>query len=364
MTALSVHDRPIRLAAVGDLLFVTKPWDPSSGRGLESLAPDTKELLSSCDIVFANLECTLPGPEKVPTEPRVICSEGQIRSLVDAGVHVVTLANNHAFDCMEEGFHRLRAMLADLGVSWFGAGDTLKEALEPAVVDVQGESFAFVGAVDPSTGPCRFAGESASGVPLFEAERMCTAVAELKARVDHVIVSLHWGRERFRMPSPIQIQQAHALIEAGADMILGHHAHVLQGLEIYAGAPIAYSLGNFLTNNVYWSNGDFLTWSRFERTGCLVVAEFNSTGPPTLRQVPTFDDGEKIRIEESPQGRRRLAKVNGFLAHGVTPERYQREAFRVNRIHPVLSRLRWSNIRRLRPRHFTKALGRFYSSGR
>jgi poly-gamma-glutamate synthesis protein (capsule biosynthesis protein) len=347
-----------RLAAVGDLLFVTKPWDRHAGRGLESLSQEVRDLFASCDMVFANLECTLPGRETVSTEPRVIASPGQIQSLRDAGIHVVTLGNNHAFDCMDEGFHRLRDMLGDLGITSFGAGDTFAEAARPAVVELGGGSVAFIAAVDPSTGPCRYATETSSGVVHLDTGKMCATIKSLRKTVDHVIVSPHWGKERFRIPSPGQIEQARAFVDAGATMVLGHHPHVLQGLERYREAAVAYSLGNFVTNHVYWDSGDYLTWGRFERTGSILVAELGSNGIHAVQQIPTYDDGKTIRLEVSRWGNRCITKVNHLLARGVTPKRYHKEAFRVSWIHPFLSHLRWAKLRQLRTRLFGKALRR------
>lgn len=86
----------IRLAAIGDLLLTTRPGEAVAGRGLEALSPEVRRLFASCEIVVANLECTLPGQDKVPTEPRVFTSEDQVHGLAAAGINVVTLGNNHA----------------------------------------------------------------------------------------------------------------------------------------------------------------------------------------------------------------------------------------------------------------------------
>ena len=99
------HKR-IRFAAVGDLLLTAGPDDTISERGLEALSDGVLELFASCDIVFANIECTLAGCKTVPTEPRVVSTEKQIKSLRNTGINVVTLGNNHMFDCLDEGFHR------------------------------------------------------------------------------------------------------------------------------------------------------------------------------------------------------------------------------------------------------------------
>ena len=71
--------------------------------------------------------------------------------------------------------------------------------------------------------------------------------------------------ERFRIPSPAQMDQARAFADAGASLVLGHHPHVVQGMEMVGNVPVVYSLGNFMSSHVYWDSGDYLNWNRFER---------------------------------------------------------------------------------------------------
>ena len=358
----TISSSSIRLAAVGDLLLTTKPGAKTPGRGLEILSAEIRDLFKSCDIVLANLECTLPGREMISTEPRVFTTESQVRTLQDAGINVVTLGNNHTFDSFDEGFQDMIDILSALNIQWCGAGYNHDEACKPVIIKTAGVSVAILGVVDASSGMNRFAEESTSGVAPLEMDHLYRQINTLRTQVDHIIISPHWGDERFRFPSPQHIEQAHALVDAGASLILGHHPHVLQGMENYQKATINYSLGNFFANHVYWDNGDFLTWNRFERTGCILLAELDKTGIHNLQQIPVFDDGTTIKIEKSGWGDRCLQKVNHLLAQGVTPSRYQRETFRVRTLKPILSHLRWAKLRRIRPGHFHKAL-RLLSQG-
>ena len=214
------NNNSIRFAAVGDLLLTAMPGD-STARGLEVLSEDVRELFTSCDFVFANLECTLPGNATVPTEPLVLSTEEQIRSLKDAGVNIVTLGNNHTFDCLDEGFNKVSGILTDIGIPWCGAGANLEEASHPAIVEKNGVSVAFLGVVGESSGPHRFADGSVGGVAPIDVEHICQSITQIKEKVDHVIISPHWGMERFRIPSGEQVVQARAFIDAGASMILG-----------------------------------------------------------------------------------------------------------------------------------------------
>ena len=348
--------KSVRFAAMGDLLLAPGPSFSAKGRGLEALSGDLKALIRLQDIVFANLECTLPGSDTVPTEPRVVSTDAQVSSLQQAGIGVVTLANNHMFDSLDEGFKRVVELLKRANIQFCGAGRNAREALRPAIIESRGIRIGFVGVADKSTGANRFADDSASGVARLEIEKIAGIVASLKERVHHVIVSPHWGEERFRLPSPEQVRQARTLIDAGASMVLGHHPHVLQGLEIYKGAPIAYSLGSFLANSVHYANGDKLLWDRFERTGCILLAELDEKQVRNIRQIATFDDGKNIHLKETGTEANTLAKINRMLGRCLDEQRYRRERFRVRVVKPILSHLRWSELKKLRPEQFRKGL--------
>ena len=352
----STSSNSIRLAAVGDLLLA-EPFEGSAeSRKPEELFGGVRELLASCDVVFGNLECSLPGEgETIKTEPRVVATENLVRSIKNAGFTVVTLANNHMFDCLEAGFHRVRDLLDELGVAYFGAGDDLDEASAPAIVEAGGLKLAFVAAVDERSGPYRFAGEGQFGVPALDVERLAGQIAELTSQVDHVIVSLHWGEERFLIPSPLQVDQAHRLIQAGASLVLGHHPHVIQGLEHYREGGIIYSLGNFVACETPFSDGDKTVWNRTERTGCILQADVTPARIANLKQVPTFDDQRAVSVDRSGFGDRRIARANMALKR-VTHRRYRREHFRVKTLKPTLDHLRPSRLKHLRLRNVVNAV--------
>lgn len=347
---------PVRIAAIGDLLLTTRPDASTPGRGLEALSNEIRQLFTSCDLVLGNLECTLPGGKQVPTEPRVLTTPEQLQGLRDSGISAVTLGNNHAFDAGNDGFQKLCTQLNDNNIAWFGAGLNQAKAIEPLVLNIKDLRIALLAAVDQSSGMSRFAEKNSSGVAPLNTACLCQQIKNLRTKVDHIIVTPHWGEERFRFPSPRQIEQAHAFIEAGATMVLGHHPHVLQGLEFHGQAPIAYSLGNFLANEVYWENGDTLTWNRFERTGCILLVELNRSAIHNIQQIPVFDDGSTIAIDTTGRGERYLQRANDYLKNGITAANYRRESFRVQALLPILSQLRWEKLRRVRPSHLQKAV--------
>lgn len=344
----SKSDR-IRLAAMGDLLLSTHPDAVYPGRGLEALGPDLLELFLSCDVVLANLECTLPGRETVPTEPRVVSTKKQIASLRNSGINVVTLGNNHTFDCLSGGFSSLVNVLDSQNIKWFGAGHNLKESLKPLIFEIRGIKIAFIGCVAESTGASIIAKQNTYGVTPLDPDKICRSIKEISNDVNIIIVSPHWGRERFRIPAPEQRKQAKAFADCGASMVLGHHPHVMQGFEYFGKTPIVYSLGNFFCNNVYWQDGDVMSWSRFERTSIVVMADLNAQGVLNWRKIPVYDDGKRISIEKSGFGDRYLRSANRMIANGITSKRYKREAFYVEIVKPILNHLHWREMVRIRP---------------
>jgi len=347
----------IRLAAVGDILLADGRLAAGPDRASRIIGPELRRRLDECDVVFGNLECTLPGSgETVPTEPRVVATPRLVRSVLENTFDVVSLANNHTFDCLEGGHHEVRDLLEEIGIPCFGAGDDLDGAAAPAILNVKGIRIALLGAVDERSGAGQFAGPRQWGVAPLDVGRMTGAVRRLHRDVDHVVVSLHWGEERFLFPSPMQIEQAHALAEAGTSLILGHHPHVIQGLETYRGVPIIYSLGNFVACDVPFSDGDVMAWNRTERTGCVLTVELGPDGAAVVGQTPTFDSGRTVELDESGFGDRRIARANHALARGVTLGRYRREYFLAKTVKPALDHLRWSRLKRLRLRNVRNAL--------
>jgi poly-gamma-glutamate capsule biosynthesis protein CapA/YwtB (metallophosphatase superfamily) len=343
----------VRFIAVGDLLLCGSPEGTIHPRDSKLISPQVRSVLAECDLLFGNIEFTLAGDGgRVPTEPRVVGSPDFVGKVAAAGFGVLSLANNHAFDCCDGGFQQLRAALDGLGLRHFGAGMDLAEAEAAAIVEKNGLRLAFLGAVDQRSGPYRFAARGQWGVAPLDVERLARQVEDLRRQVHHVIISLHWGEERFLIPAPVQIEQAHALVDAGASIVLGHHPHVLQGLEHYRGAPIIYSLGNFVADEVYFSDGDAIRWNRTERTGCALLADLTESAVANVRQISTFDNGRLVELDRDGFGSRRITKASRAIAAGVTPARYRREQRWVKQILPILKHLRWSEIKRLRGRRF------------
>lgn len=230
---------PVVVFVAGDVLL-GRGTLPSLRRGdtpLQHLAPESR----AAAVAFCNIECVLVSSRYAKRrDPRLVASPNAAHYLVDAGVDIVSVANNHALDAGEMGAVSTLRALNRVGIAGIGtvSGDRPWLAWEKRL---EGRRVAWVAA--SAYGPWR-AGRirmrNAAGTGL------CDQICSLSRGGGAVFVSIHWGTEYSRTPTAGQIRVAHSLIDAGAVAVIGHHPHVSQPIEVYRGRPIFYSLGNFV----------------------------------------------------------------------------------------------------------------------
>lgn len=181
-----------------------------------------------------------------------------VKMLEDMGVDGVTLANNHILDYGKDSLLETLTTLDRAGIAHCGAGKDIDLAKEPILFSKNGTSFAIVAATRVIPEVSWNAGKNKPGVfTAYDSNPMVSQIQSLKAKNDVVIVFVHWGIERATTPEKYQRLMARQYIDAGADVVIGSHPHVLQGMEIYKGKPIAYSLGNFMFNTRAYDTGLF-----------------------------------------------------------------------------------------------------------
>ncbi len=169
------------------------------------------------------------------------------RVLKAGGVDIVTLANNHIFDYSEEGLNDTMEHLKKAGIAFVGAGRNLEEARKPVIFRVKGLKLAYLGYYGSKKhSNSQPATEDSAGTAMRKLRFIKEDIKAIRDSVDFISVNLHWGYEKEHYPEETQIQFAHRVIDFGADLVVGHHPHVLQGVEVYKGKTIAYSLGNFI----------------------------------------------------------------------------------------------------------------------
>lgn len=225
------------------------------------------------DLTVINHEC--PSTDIVDPIPKTFsfrCDPAALDAARRAGVDVANLANNHAFDQGPQGLLDSIKNLTRAGIVPLGAGTSAQEADAPRYVEVKGWKIALIGVGEVTDPDYQVAVGNEIGTSVgHDFPRALRAIREANANADLVIVVIHWGVELDTQPREYQVVEAHRMIDAGADVIFGHHAHRLQPMEVYEGKPIFYGLGNFV-------------WPHFSDEGSTTaVAEVTVRPDGTLR---------------------------------------------------------------------------------
>jgi len=208
-------------------------------------------LLSSADLAVVNLETAITERgEPQPKEFTFRAPPSALTAVASAGVDVVTMANNHGMDYGEVGLRDSLAATRSSGFPIVGIGNDAAEAYAPYRTTIKGQRIAVFGAtqvLDDNLITAWTATDDKAGLASAkEVERLTGAVAAARGDSDTILVFLHWGVETQTCPTASQQQLARQLVDAGADIVVGGHAHRLQGAGRMDGALIAYGLGNFV----------------------------------------------------------------------------------------------------------------------
>ena len=193
-----------------------------------------------------NLEHPL-SCEGVPVKNKVnFCAE---RSYIEETFGklplAVNLANNHIVDFGDVAFTKTIDFLKGNDIAFFGAGNEKNNFNNPAIVNFEEKKIALLGYSCPTTNAV-FGKNMANGSALLDYTKVLQDIEKCQTKVDFIVINLHWGDEDVRYPKPNDVQQARAFVDAGADLIIGHHAHVIQSFEKYGDKNIFYGLGHFL----------------------------------------------------------------------------------------------------------------------
>ena len=301
----------------GDICFadnyVVMQYLKTTENGLaDCIDPKWARLMRDADIAMLNNEFTISrrGAPMAKKAYTFRADPAHTALYEELGVDFVTLANNHAYDFGEEAFLDTLDALTANGIDYAGGGRNAEEAQRPFYYLADGRKIAFVSAtraekyiLTPE------AGEDTSGVfRCYDPERLLEVLAEAKANSDYVVLFVHWGTEHTDVLEEVQKTTSHAYIDAGADLIIGSHAHQLQGIEFYKGKAIFYNLGNFWfddydieTGLVQFTlapdGGETFRFFPGMQTGCVTSYELGTErGREILDHLAAYLPG--IRIED------------------------------------------------------------------
>ena len=231
-----------KLLFVGDVMLDRNVKTLIDGKGLAYIFGDLvkQRFFDGYDLVGANLEgaVTNSGEHYQPVKEFDFAFRPEtVADLQGYGFTFFNLANNHLDDQGTQGMAETRKNLRDLGFDFAGCQNGIVADCSATTVAIGGKKVGLVGL-------------SLVGAKL-DVKKAEAAVSALKGSVDWVIVSIHWGEEYDQYVNTAQQNLAHALIDRGADAVVGHHPHVVQGVEVYKNKPIFYSLGNFIFDQYF-----------------------------------------------------------------------------------------------------------------
>jgi len=252
--------------AVGDVMLGREVGRRIDEEGPEWVFSEVKHLLEKADLVIGNLECPIIDNQNLPSSRAKVplrASRESIKALQLGNFSIMTIGNNHILDFGEEGLSNTLNVLKSDQIHHVGAGRNISEARRPLKLGIKGLRLGFL-----SYSSSYNANKATPGTAPLDPRSIKKDISELKKDSDIIIVSLHHGVEYADYPTPGFIKLARELIDSGARVVLGHHPHVLQGVEEYKNGIIAYSLGNF----VFDLADEKLRKSAYE--GCILAQKY------------------------------------------------------------------------------------------
>ncbi|MFB3882682.1 MAG: CapA family protein [Armatimonadota bacterium] len=308
-------ERPPAIVFAGDILLAGRAERLIEEEGADAPFAGVADALREADLAVGNLECTVSTRgERAEKKYAFRAAPETVAALTEAGFDVMTLANNHSADFGRTALVDTCRALREADIAVMGAGENAERAGEPVVV-VAGEPPVRIALLAFSNmQPTSFyAGADRPGTNPAQPDAISESVALARTRADRVIVLFHWGQERSSTPSARQRELAYIAADAGADLVIGHHPHVLQGFERRGDALIAYSLGNFL----FPSRGE-------SRMTMLLRYLPGRSGGARVEVVPVVIEGFQPRLADADEAAdcvERLRALSGKLGEALPDQR-------------------------------------------
>ncbi|MBR3161509.1 MAG: CapA family protein [Bacilli bacterium] len=289
--------------SLADNWYIMPEYD-KRGKGIDGILDKSViDIMTKSDVMIANNEFTISDRgEKM--KGKYYTFRGSPKRLPiykEMGVDLVTLANNHVYDFGSVAFNDMLDALKEYDMPYIGAGKNIDEASRPYYYVSNGYKIGFVNAtraekyiLTPG------ATEDSEGVfRCYDTERLVNVIKEVKNNSDYVVLLIHWGKEDSHELEQVQIDTSKDYINAGADIIVGSHAHVLQGFEFYNNKFISYNLGDFIFNN------------ETKDTGILQIS-LNNDGNFVYSFVPCLESNEYTKLLTGDKKDNLFEKMKGW----------------------------------------------------
>jgi poly-gamma-glutamate capsule biosynthesis protein CapA/YwtB (metallophosphatase superfamily) len=304
---------PLKIMAVGDIMLDQLTRQRLKEYDYTYPFAEVKELFKQGDVVFGNLESPISSRGTPLPGKRYAfrAAPFSVKSLVDGGINMVSLANNHIMDYGEEALEDTLEILTEHNIAHAGAGMNLTDAHAGTYLEVQGYRVGLLAYTDDFAVPARFrslwqAGEQKAGAALLHDRKKIKAdIERMRLEVDVLLVSFHWGYEYTHRITAEQRELAYLAVESGADLVLGHHPHVPQGVEVYAGKPIVYSLSNFV----------FYPFTNYPETldTFILEAEFHAGEVTALSLIPVRGGNSQPYVPKGPELQGLISRLTRLL---------------------------------------------------
>jgi hypothetical protein len=367
----------VTLSVIGDVVL-GGPFAADPLGLVERVSPEVLALLRA-DICLANLECVLadepPGPIDRGVDFAMLAPVRSIEALRRLGVTVVTLANNHTMDYGVTGLDSTLKALRAAGMPHFGAGHNVEEAARLLVLEQKGLKVGLIGFGS------NLATRTRPGSLRLDVAHSRRLMRTVRPQCDVLVAYFHGGIEASHYPMKATVTACHALVDNGADLVVGTHPHTLQGMEVYQGVPVFYSVGNFIAP--IHLPAEYPVW---QRQTALVLTGFGF-GPEVIARAlilrATLRRGRPVEATAIP-----IRMSDDGLPHALAgAEAQEAEAFftdlsatfgrpdhpawkRRNEIERALNRMSLrqtsplfvlKNLHRIRPRHIIDLLKNLFS---
>lgn len=289
--------------SLADNWYIMPKYDERVKKINGILSESVVNTLTSSDIAIANNEFTISDRgSKMPNKYYTFrASHSRLSIYHEMGIDLVTLANNHIYDFGEEAFNDALEALKNHNLPYIGAGKNLDEAKKPYYFYVNGYKIGFVNATRAEKYILTPEATSTTGGVLrcYDPTLFAETIKEAKQNSDYVIALVHWGKEDSHELEDVQLTTSKLYIESGADVIVGSHAHTLQGIDFYQNKAIIYNLGDFIFNNETKDTGIF-------------QLKITSDGELKYFFLPCLEKDEYTKLLDGEEKSRVLQKIQDY----------------------------------------------------
>lgn len=305
------EDPVVTMVFAGDIYLsdhVLAAYDQAGGMG-GVLDEAYRQVIADSHMFIANQEFPFSTRgEKAPDKQYTFRLPPERVSIMnEIGADLVSLANNHSMDYGVDALLDTCQILDEAGILHVGAGADINQAKKLEIIEAEGKKIGFLGASRVYPDVSWMAWENHPGMMSgYDPTVLLEQIQAAKEQCDYVVVYIHWGVERSEIPEEYQRELGYKMIDAGADLVVGSHPHVLQGIEYYNGKPIVYSLGNFIFG------------SSIPRTALLKVDVDFEKGTASLSLIPGTSKAGYTRTVTEPEVLQEFYNYVQSISFGIT----------------------------------------------